>query len=93
MRGIQGSSGGIENDSPAGRDIVSPESFPGFTSLIRIMITIIIMRAERPDVDEMEIHRRLKSSGLTSEREGLNIAAQDQSLMTTQYKSKLSRME
>ena len=44
---------------------------------------------KRPDVDEMETHKWLKSSGLKSETEGLIIAAQDQSLMTKQYQSKI----
>ena len=48
-----------------------------------------LKRVKRPDVDEMETHKWLKSSGLKSETEGFIIAAQDQSLMTKQYQSKI----
>ena len=44
---------------------------------------------KRPDIDETETHKWLKSSGLKSETEGLIIAAQDQSLMTKQYQSEI----
>ena len=48
-----------------------------------------LKRVKRPDVDELETHKSLKSSGLKSETEGLIIVAQDQSSMTKQYQSKI----
>ena len=47
-----------------------------------------LKRVKRPDVDEMETYKWLKSSELKSET-GLIIAAQDQSLMTKQHQSKI----
>ena len=48
-----------------------------------------LKRVKRPDIDETETHKWLKSSGIKSETEGLIIAAQDQSLMTKQYQSEI----
>ena len=48
-----------------------------------------LKRVKRPDIDETETNKWLKSSGLKSETEGLIIAAQDQSLMTKQYQSEM----
>ena len=50
-----------------------------------------LKRLKRPDVNETETHKWLKSSGLKSETEGLIIAAQDQSLMTKQYQSEIMK--
>ena len=50
-----------------------------------------LKRLKRPDVDETETHKWLKSSGLKSETEGPIIAAQDQSLMTKQYQSEIMK--
>ena len=48
-----------------------------------------LKRVKKPNIDETETHKWLKSSGLKSETEGLIIAAQDQSLMTKQYQSEI----
>ena len=42
-------------------------------------------RVGKPDVDQLQTHRWLKSAGLKAETEGLIIAAQDQSLATKSY--------
>ena len=48
-----------------------------------------LKRVKRPDIDETETRKWLKSSGLKSGTEVLIIAAQDQSLMTKQYQSEI----
>ena len=46
-------------------------------------------RLEEADVDSKSTHRWLQGSGLKAETEGLLISAQDQSLATNVYRSKI----
>ena len=49
------------------------------------------LRANNVDVDQKKTHQWLRSSGLKAETEGFILAAQDQCLLTRNYKSKVMK--